>query len=68
MAPAGTAKVESSDVIVNSLRLGCSGKSAAVITDLTPGSAAALDVSIDLISAWACGLRRTLPISWPDML
>src|SRR5581483_15506 len=42
-----------------------SGKSAPVITALTPGSAAAFDVSIDLMRACACGERMTLPYSVP---
>src|SRR6266566_2626827 len=32
---------------------------------LTPGRAAALSVLIDLLRAWACGLRLTLPHSMP---
>ena len=53
---------------VGTMRLGWSGKSFAVITAFTPASASAFDVSIDLMTAWACGLRSTLPISWPGRL
>src|SRR5216684_2133743 len=42
-----------------------SGKSAAVITAFTPGSAAAFDVSIERIFAWAWGERRIRPTSAP---
>ena len=42
-----------------------SGKSAAVTTAFTPGSASALEASIDTIRACACGLRLTLPHSMP---
>src|SRR6202789_1489384 len=35
------------------------------MTDFTPGSAAAADVSIDLMRAWACGERRIFPYSIP---
>ena len=42
-----------------------SGKSAPVMTALTPGRAAALLVSMDLIRACACGLRSTLPYNAP---
>src|SRR5262249_4546163 len=45
-----------------------SPKSARVTTALTPGSASALDVSIETIRAWACGLRSTRPTSWPGRL
>ena len=38
-----------------------SGKSSAVTTARTPGAASALLVSIDLMCAWACWLRRTAP-------
>src|SRR5437868_14999457 len=44
-----------------------SGKSAAVITALTPGNAAAFVVSILRIRAWACGERRILPHSMPGI-
>ena len=37
------------------------GKSAAVTTAFTPGSASAALVSIERMIAWACGLRSTLP-------
>ena len=42
-----------------------SGRSAAVITAFTPFSFSALDVSILLILAWACGLLRMRPTNWP---
>ena len=45
-----------------------SGRSAAVITAFTPFSFSAFEVSIFLIVAWAWGLRRTRPTSWPAML
>ena len=45
----------------------CSGKSAPVITALTPGSAAAFEVSIERMRAWACGERRMRPISMPGI-
>src|ERR1700730_6525126 len=45
-----------------------SAKSARVITALTPGSASALEVSIDTMRAWGCGLRSTRPMSWPGRL
>ena len=38
-----------------------SGKSAAVTTAFTPGSARAFLMLMDLILAWACGLRTTRP-------
>src|SRR5919106_290364 len=44
---------------------GMSWKSSRVTTALTPGSARALEVSIDLIRACGCGLLRTLPTSMP---
>src|SRR5439155_22817435 len=44
-----------------------SGKSAAVITALTPGNAAAFEVSILRIRACACGERRILPHSMPGI-
>src|SRR5919108_2367435 len=44
---------------------GMSWKSSRVITAFTPGSASALEVSIDLILACGWGLRRTLPTSMP---
>ncbi len=40
---------------------GVGGKSAAVMTALTPGSASALEASMLLMMAWACGLRLTRP-------
>src|SRR6266849_2101212 len=45
-----------------------SAKSARVITALTPGSASALEVSIDTMRACGCGLRSTRPMSWPGRL
>jgi len=45
----------------------CSGKSAAVTTALTPGSAAAFEVSIERMRACACGERRMRPVSMPGM-
>ena len=36
--------------------------------DLSPLSFSAFEVSIFLIFAWACGLLRTRPTSWPAML
>ena len=50
------------------IRFSCSGKSAAVTMAFTPGSAAAAEVSMDLITACGCGLRSTLPMSCPGML
>src|SRR5918996_3737699 len=44
---------------------GMSWKSSRVITALTPGSARALEMSIDLILACGWGLLRTLPTSMP---
>ena len=41
------------------------GRSLAVITARTPGNASALLVSMDLILAWAWGLRNTLARSVP---
>ena len=46
---------------------GMSGKSARVVTALTPGNAIALSVLIDTIRAWACGLRLILPHSMPGI-
>src|SRR5215813_5639824 len=43
------------------------GKSSEVTTALTPGSARAFSVLIDMIRAWAWGLRLTLPHSIPGM-
>src|SRR5580692_7809096 len=45
----------------------CSGKSAEVTTALTPGSAAALEVSIERMRAWAWGERRIWPTSIPGI-
>src|SRR5438132_11481594 len=45
-----------------------SAKSARVITALTPGSASALEVSMDRMRACGCGLRSTRPMSWPGRL
>ena len=50
------------------LSRGSIGRSSPVITATTPCSASALEVSIFLISAWACGLRSTLPQTMPGML
>ena len=47
---------------------GWSAKSSRVTTAFTPGSASALEVSIDTMRAWACGLRSTRPMSWPARL
>src|SRR6516165_12502450 len=44
---------------------GMSGKSARVVTALTPGKAIALSVLIDTIRAWAYGLRLILPHNMP---
>src|SRR5215471_1609388 len=43
------------------------GKSSEVTIALTPGSFSALSRLIDMIRAWACGLRLTLPQSIPGM-
>ena len=45
----------------------CSGKSCAVTTVRTPGSAAARDVSMERTRAWACGERRILPTRVPGI-
>src|SRR5215813_2315010 len=45
----------------------CSGKSAEVTTALTPGSAAAFEVSIERMRAWAWGERRMWPTSMPGI-
>src|SRR2546426_12004621 len=45
-----------------------SAKSSRVITALTPGSASALEMSIDTMRACGCGLRSTRPMSWPGRL
>ncbi len=47
---------------------GWSPKSSRVMTAFTPGSASALEVSIEMMRACACGLRRTRPMSWPGRL
>ena len=44
------------------LVLGLRADPAEVTIALTPGSASALSMLIDLICAWACGLRSTLPM------
>ena len=52
----------------DSRRSSCSpscGKSAAVVTARTPGCASALLVSMDLMTACACGLRSIFPHSSP---
>ena len=54
--------------ITGPLAIGKSTMSLDVITALTPGSASAFEVSIDLMRAWACGLRSTLPQIMPGML
>src|ERR1700730_2154 len=46
---------------------GMSGKSARVVTALTPGNAIALSVLIETIRAWAYGLRLILPHSIPGI-
>ncbi len=46
---------------------GIGGKSSQVTTALTPGSARAFSVLIDMMRAWACGLRLTLPHSIPGI-
>ena len=46
----------------------CSGKSAAVTTAFTPGSAFAFEVSIERIFACACGERRIFPVRVPGMV
>ncbi len=48
--------------------MGKSTMSLEVITACTPGSASAFEASIDLMRAWACGLRNTLPQIMPGML
>ena len=45
--------------------VGGGGKSAPVITALTPAIASALEVSMDRIRACACGLRRNFACSMP---
>jgi hypothetical protein len=45
----------------------CLGKSAEVTTVLTPGSAAAFEVSIERMRAWAWGERRIRPTSMPGI-
>src|SRR5881409_2914973 len=47
---------------------GWSAKSSRVITAFTPGSASALEVSIETMRACGCGLRSTRPMSWPGRL
>src|SRR5437870_1545254 len=46
---------------------GIGGKSSQVTTALTPGSARAFSVLIDMMRACACGLRLTLPHSMPGI-
>ena len=43
------------------------GKSALVTIAFTPCSAAAFEVSMDLIFAWAWGLRNTAPVNMPAL-
>ena len=50
------------------LSIGKSTMSRADTTALTPGSASAFEVSIDLMRACGCGLRSTLPQIMPGML
>ena len=47
---------------------GSKGRSSPVITASTPFNSSALEVLIFLISAWACGLRNTLPQTMPGMV
>src|SRR5215510_8291398 len=47
------------------MRSSATGKSFTVTTALTPGNASAFAVLMDLMRAWACGLRSTLPCSMP---
>ena len=47
---------------------GISGKSSAVTTALTPGTASAALASIPAIRAWAWGLRRMRPTSIPGIV
>ena len=46
----------------------CSATSLPVTTRTTPGSAAAFEVSIETILAWACGLRTIAAWSIPGSL
>ena len=52
---------------ITDLSIGNSTRSLAVMTAFTPGSAAAFEVSIDLIRACGCGLRSTLPQIMPGI-
>src|SRR5512146_3037665 len=45
----------------------CSGKSAEGTIALTPGSAAAFEVSIERMRAWACGERKIRPTNSPGI-
>src|SRR5215510_1137713 len=47
------------------IRSSATGKSLTVITALTPGNASAFAVLMDLMRAWAWGLRSTLPCNMP---
>src|SRR6266852_3057117 len=47
---------------------GWSPKSSRVTTAFTPGSASALEVSIETMRACGYGLRSTRPMSWPGRL
>ena len=62
-------RVTSRKLTINSPDAACStsisGKSSRQTTALTPGSASASDISIDIILARACGLRSTRPINCP---
>src|SRR5205807_9549775 len=51
----------------NASSLAIGGKSSEVTMALTPGSFSALSILIDMMRAWACGLRLTLPHSMPGM-
>ena len=53
---------------ITDLSSGKSTTSRAVTTALTPGSASAFEVSIDLMRACGCGLRKTLPQIMPGMV
>ena len=53
---------------ITDLSRGNSTISRAVTTAFTPGSASALEVSMPMMRACACGLRRTLPQIMPGMV
>ena len=48
--------------------IGNSTRSFAVTTAFTPASFSAFDVSMRRMTAWACGLRNTLPQIIPGMV